>query len=324
MTIKAGIFILTQNTVERKTYLKTTLYFLFRHFNAKFKYPIIILHENDYDEKSKQEIIQSVRESCRSLISFKLISEKNFTVPDHINMDKLTKSVEIQPVPYWRSIRYRQMCYFWIKHFIKYTEGFDYVMRLDDDSLIEENINHDLFSTFVKKNLVYASNIVHIDCGLCNYGMKEMILEIFPDKSNEINNGLFMESKLTDKNDIFQKFKMVYETVNEKEYSGSEFVSNMPSMYYNNFFITSTKFWKREDVRENIDKIDKNGGIFYYRYGDAPIQTLLVTLMAPNQVSRMVFKYSKRLQREVFIDSQNEFHSFMPKTYDKSSCILQK
>jgi hypothetical protein len=154
--------------------------------------------------------------------------------------------------------------------------------------------------------------------------MKDMFLELFPDKRNEINGGLFIESKLTDKNEIFQRFKKVYEIVNEKEYIGSEFVSDMPSMYYNNFFITSTEFWKREDVREMIDKIDKNGGIFYYRHGDAPLQTLLVTLMAPNQVSRMVFKYSKRLQREVFIDSQNELHSFMPKSYDKSSCILQK
>jgi hypothetical protein len=35
MTIKAAIFILTQNTTERKVYLKTSLYFLFKNFNAK-------------------------------------------------------------------------------------------------------------------------------------------------------------------------------------------------------------------------------------------------------------------------------------------------
>lgn len=324
MSVKAGIFILTQNTIERRTYLKTSLYFLFRHFNSKFKYPVIILHENDYDEKSKQEIIQSIRESCRNLISFKQIEESDFVVPSHINMNKLKEIVSIQPVPYWRSIRYRQMCYFWVKHFIKYTDGFDYVMRLDDDSLIEENITSDVFQTMVTKNLVYLSNILHVDCGLCNYGMKDMFKSMFPDKSETIEKGLFIDSKLTNNSPVFDKFKKVYEIVNEKTYTDCEFKTHMPLMYYNNFFVTSTEFWKRDNVKELIDKIDQNGGIFYYRYGDAPIQTLLVTLLVPDQILRVVFKYSKRLQREVFIDSHNEFHSFMPKTYDKSSCVLQK
>ena len=59
---KSAILILTQNTIERKIYLKTSLYFLFRNFNARFKYPVIILHEGDYDIDS---------------INSKLISESN-------------------------------------------------------------------------------------------------------------------------------------------------------------------------------------------------------------------------------------------------------
>ena len=43
MTINAAILILTQNTIERKVYLKTSLYFLFKNFNHIYKYPIIIL-----------------------------------------------------------------------------------------------------------------------------------------------------------------------------------------------------------------------------------------------------------------------------------------
>ena len=53
---KSAILILTQNTIERKIYLKTSLYFLFRNFNARFKYPVIILHEGDYDNNSMNEI----------------------------------------------------------------------------------------------------------------------------------------------------------------------------------------------------------------------------------------------------------------------------
>ena len=35
-------------------------------------------------------------------------------------MEKLQKCIELQPVPYWRNMKYRMMCYFWIKNFWKY------------------------------------------------------------------------------------------------------------------------------------------------------------------------------------------------------------
>lgn len=323
-SIKAGIFILTQNTIERKIYLKTSLYFLFRNFNKKYNYPVIILHEGDFNKVTEDEIRHSVRENHRHLITFKVIHKEDFELPQHIDKERVEKSVAIQPVPYWRNIKYRLMCYFWVKHFHKYTEGFDYVMRLDDDSIIEEPLVQDLFQLMASKDLVYMSNIIHVDCGLCNYGMKEMFESILPLYKDRINNGMFIKSKLPSGSEVFNKFKNVVTNFEGKEYTSSEFVTEMPLMYYNNFFITATNFWKRDDVKEVIDKIDQHGGIFYYRYGDAPIQTLIVTLMAPEKISRSVFKYSKRLQREVFIDSENKLHSYMPKSYDNSSCISNK
>lgn len=320
-SIKAGIFILTQNTLERRIYLKTSLYFLFRNFNKKYNYPIIILHEGDYNQKAEDEIRLSVRENHRHLIVFKCIDKEDFVLPRHIDKERVEKSVAIQPVPYWRNLKYRLMCYFWIRHFHKYTEGYDYVMRLDDDSFIEEPLTQDFFELMASKELVYMSNIIHVDCGLCNYGMKEMFETILPQHKEILNNGLFIKSKLPSGSVVFDKFKQVVSNFEGKESTITEFESQMPMMYYNNFFVTATSFWKRNDVKEIIDKIDKHGGIFYYRYGDAPIQTLIVTLMAPEKISRSIFKYSKRLQREVFIDSENNLHAYMPKTYDNSSCI---
>ena len=63
--MKAAICYLTQNNDIRKTYLKTSLYFLFKYFNEKFRYPVIIFHEGDYDNEAQQDIINSIRASCR-------------------------------------------------------------------------------------------------------------------------------------------------------------------------------------------------------------------------------------------------------------------
>ena len=323
MNKKNVILILTQNTIERKVYLKTSLYFLFKNFNNKFKYPIKILHEGDYRERDKEEILKGIRsEEFKNLIKFEKIDENDFEIPKHINQDKLKQSVNAQIVPYWRNIKYRSMCYFWIKNFTKYCDDYDYVMRLDDDSIIEEPINIDLFNILKEKNHIYLSNIVHVDCGICNYGMKNIIKKIFPNKNEEIEK-LFVKANINKDNTIiYNNFKNLYKIINDKEYDSDNIDIDMPIMYYNNFFISDVNFWKREDVKNVINKIDETGNIFYYRYGDAPIHTILISLFEPNKISRTVFKYSKKLQRECFIDLNNNLHSFMPNNYDNSSCII--
>lgn len=326
MTIvpKSGIFILTQNTPERKIYLKTCLYFLFKNFNKTYNYPVIILHEGDYDENSQTEIKKSIRENHRHIISFKQIDAGDFDIPEHINKERVANIVKLQPVAYWRNEKYRSMCYFWMKHFFKYTTDFDYVMRLDDDSIIEEPLVTDLFQTMVDNEHVYISNLLHVDCGVCNYGMKKMFEKILPSAIPRLNDKMFIKSKIPKNTIIMEKFKTLYKLNEGVECATDDIEIDMPLMYYNNFFVTDTRFWKRNDVQYIIDGIDKHGGIFYYRYGDAPLQTIIVSLLEPTKTTRTVFKYSKRLQRETFIDNDGKFHSFMPKSYDHSSCITQK
>ena len=89
--------------------------------------------------------------------------------------------------------------------------------------------------------------------------------------------------------------------------------------------MTKTDFWSREDVKKLIDDIDKDGSIFYFRWGDAPLQSLIVMLLAnENQVDRCIFKYSKRMQRESFYGNDKIYHSYMPDIYTKTSCITEE
>ncbi len=324
MSKKFGIFILTQNTIERKIYLKTTLYFLFKNYNKDYKYPVYILHEGDYDDKNQQEeIITSIRGDCKSAINFKKLDEEDFKIPDHINKNKLELSVKLHPTPYWRNERYRMMCRWWLVHFPKYTKGFEYVMRLDDDAIIEEPINQNFIEIMDNKQYIYLSNFIHIDCGLCCYKMKETFEKLLPDKIDKIKD-FFIEKRLDNNNDIFHKFKILIEEIEGISYDKNYIDLKMPLMFYNNFFITKTSFWDREDVKRIINEIDKEGNIFYYRYGDAPLQSLIVSILEKEKISRVVFKYSKRLQRESFIDNDGKFYQYMPDNYNNTSCISDK
>jgi hypothetical protein len=323
MSVNAAIFILTQNTDVRKTYLKTSLYFLFRNFNSELKYPVVILHEGDFSDKAQTEIIMGIRRSCRSCVSFRALDPDDFKVPDHIDMDKLKRCIETKPTPYWRNIPYRNMCRWWLVHMPKYAKGYDYVMRLDDDSIIEEPVP-DLFAWAKEKDLVYASNMLHTDCGICNYGMKDFFINQFPDKRYVIDQ-LFITQDVPSRAVQVHPFRTLLSiTQDPPPEVGEKITLPMPIMFYNNFFITKSAFWQRDDVKEVVDAIDKNGSIYYFRWGDAPLHTILVQLLAkPEEVSRSVFKYSKRMQRESFLGEDKMYHDYMPLTYDKSSCMTE-
>jgi len=320
--IKAAIFILTQNTIERKVYLKTSLYFLFKNFNAKYKYPVIILHEGDYTEDAKKEIYTGIRSECRHLVSFKTIDEDDFCIPPHIDIDKMNSIIDLKVVPYWRNQKYRSMCYFWLKNFYKYTKDYNYVMRIDDDSIIEEPIKYDLFELMSNKEYIYLSNIIHLDCSLCNYGMKEFFLKHYEDKAEKISE-LFMSHTLACDNVHFNDFKKLYQKINNNEYEGESVELNMPFMYYNNFNIIDVNIWNKPEIQDIVNKIDEQGYIFYCRWGDAPLQTIILSLYDSSRISKVNFKYSKRLQRESFKDDEGNLHSYMPNNYEHNSCVVK-
>jgi len=325
--MRAAICILTQNTEVRKTYLKTTLYFLFKHFNAKYRHPVLIFHEGDFDAKSQDEIITGIRVSCRDLVTFHALDPNDFKLPAFIDEEKLNSVLAIKPAPtpYWRNKKYRMMCRWWLMEFMKYVKEYDYVMRIDDDSIIEEPIHKDLFQWMHEKDLNYASNFIHTDCGICCYGMKEFFeTELFPEKKEALGE-MFKPQEIPMRSVVLHPFRSVLSIVEnplpdlrEKE------TLWQPIMYYNNFFITKTAFWQTEEMLDKLRRIDEKGSIFYYRWGDSPLQSLLVMLMSPaDKISKASFAYSKRLQREAFNGDDGKFYPYMPATYDKSSCITE-
>jgi hypothetical protein len=232
----------------------------------------------------------------------------------------MNQIIDLRIVPYWRNQKYRSMCNFWLKNFYKYTNGYEYVMRIDDDSIIEEPIKYDLFELMRDKDYIYMSNIIHLDCSLCNYGMKEFFLTHYEDKKEKIDE-LFVEHSLSSDSGYFANFKKLYNGIHNEEYVGDTVKLNMPLMYYNNFNIISVDTWNTPEIQDVVNKIDEHGYIYYCRWGDAPLQTIILSLYDSSRITKVNFKYSKRLQREAFKDDNGTLHSFMPSDYENSSCV---
>lgn len=57
------------------------------------------------------------------------------------------------------------------------------------------------------------------------------------------------------------------------------------AIFYNNFEISHASLWKMPIVRDYLEVIDKNGGIYYTRWGDAPIRSLAVAMGTSHMTS---------------------------------------
>jgi hypothetical protein len=313
------ILSLTQNSAERRAHLKTSLYFLFKNFNSPKKrtYDVVILHEGDYDDEASQmEITMGIRSSCRSCLFFRKLDQGDFDLPPHIDVDRLRRSIDARPTNYWRSERYRMMCRWWLVHMPKYVSGYEYVMRLDDDSIIEEPID-DLFEISKTGGYTYLSNIVHLECPMCCYGMQEFFEKMFssaPVNLKAVLTNLFVPSTIIPTGTFLDLLRINHEDTMKPLSS--------PLIYYNNWFVAKTSFFTREDVRHAVEKIDLDGSIFYYRWGDAPLQTILLHMFAePGSLMKANFKYSKRYQREAYRGDDGCYQCCAPASYESSSSI---
>ena len=55
------------------------------------------------------------------------------------------------------------------------------------------------------------------------------------------------------------------------------------TMFYNNFELSKVSFWYSEAYQTYVDYIDKAGGIYYNRWGDAPIKSIGLSLFMPEK-----------------------------------------
>jgi len=143
---------------------------------------------------------------------------------------------------------YRHMCRF---HAMKIydepilaSDTLDYIWRLDDDSLLTKPVKYDVFRYMREHRLRYGYVLKSSDSSDCVYGLEDAVQEYCENK------------KMT-----------------------PSFVWRMPTIVYNNFEVSDVSLWRSTGYRDFIDFIDSKGGIFYHRWGDAPIKSLAVSLL---------------------------------------------
>ena len=139
-------------------------------------------------------------------------------------------------------IGYKHMCRFMSIKLWDYVSEYEYILRLDDDSWIESRIDYDLFKHTSDMGYEYGHiRRMRESHTLTNETLPQFTIDYI--KQNNVD------------------IKCDINNINEE-------------IYYNNFFITKPSFWLRDKVQDYLRATDRSGGIYKYRWGDAPIHTL--------------------------------------------------
>lgn len=144
---------------------------------------------------------------------------------------------------------YQHMCRFYFRDIFLHPSLYDVemYMRLDSESILNTSIN--LFQ-YMKKNIVYMHNKIMNDGAHVVKGLKELTSSIVKT----------LEIEVKDKYNYNKAFK------------------RNALLYYNNFEICRMKFFRSKEMIQFTSLIDFSYGQFIYRWGDAPLRFISLSL----------------------------------------------
>ena len=185
------------------------------------------------------------RSNVRQMTSAPVFFQKvEFRLPDFLDKPVL------ENIPCLSRISYRHMCRFHSKGVYQHPmiQMLDYHWRLDDDSVLLSPVNYDVFEFMQSRGLQYGYIWIHLDAYSCTEGLWEAT------------------------EDFIRIFNVTPTFYNEWF---------RPRLFYNNFEISKVSLWLSPSYTAYVDYLDRLGGIYYHRWGDAPIKGLAVSMFLP-------------------------------------------
>ena len=216
---------------------------LHEHFNARYGYDNILFHEGDIKPEHMREIMAETPHTK----FINIMPYGAFKVPSWVRLP-LRKQPDDKP------IGYKHMCRFFMLQVWDAVRDYDYVMRFDDDVVLETEMVEDPFEFMYERDIVYTYSV-----------------EV-PEWHGLTNRTFFDWAR------AYVKEKGIA--------TQHEHLSN--TMFFTHFFIADVTFWRQLPVQSMLHAIDDTGNVYKYRWGDAPIQTVLLkTFLQPDSLYKM-------------------------------------
>ncbi|KAI8881481.1 glycosyltransferase family 15 protein [Backusella circina FSU 941] len=232
-------------------------------FNHKFGYPWVFLNDKPFSKT----FINYTTSMTSSKTYYGLVNDSMWGYPEFIDQEKAARQRErLKLVPYGLSESYRHMCrfqsgFFW-RHPLVLSLGLEYYWRVEPDVRYFCDLDYDPFLYMKKNNKKYAFNI----------SFKEHTGTI-PSLWKAVKY-FARTATLKGKNYFPHPAEdSLYRFVTDR--NGQDYNS---CHFWTNFEIARLDLWQTEAYRNFFGYLDRSGGFFYERWGDAPVHSIFASL----------------------------------------------
>lgn len=235
-------------------------------FNHKFNYPWTFINDVPFTEHFKS----SVRRATKAQVTFAQVPTEHWSTPPWIDPALYEESAAIlaeNNIQYADKISYHQMCR-WNSGFFPHHPALadmDYYWRVEPKVHFFCDIDYDVFRYMQDRNKTYGFTINLYDAPLS-------IPSLWPETERFLaanNNAAYLHPNSA-MNWVTDSAHRPGNTIAANGYSTCHFWSN--------FEIGSLAFWRSEAYTQYFKHLDRAGGFFYERWGDAPVHSIALGL----------------------------------------------
>jgi alpha 1,2-mannosyltransferase len=250
---KAAFVVLVKN--EELEEMVSSIQKLEKKFNKNYNYPYVFLNDKNFT----QEFKDTIKQHTSAEVKFGFVPQEHWSIPSWIDQSKMRNIWDKLEYPHGKSESYRHMCRFQSGFFYKHplVRDLDYYWRVEPGVDFPCKIKYDPFKFMEDNGKLYGFTIA----------IKEYmptVETLMPTIDKWIS-----ENKLESKMPSDSGSRFV------REFYGTGYNG---CQYWNNFEIASMKIFKSKLYEDYFNYLDKEGGFFYERWGDAPIHSIYVSL----------------------------------------------
>ncbi|KAL2861260.1 glycosyltransferase family 15 protein [Aspergillus lucknowensis] len=226
-------------------------------FNRNFHYDWVFLNDKPFDDNFKRITTSLVSGTAR----FGEIPPEHWSYPDWIDQERakeVREEMRDQKIIYGHSESYRHMCRYESGFFFRHSllQDYEYYWRVEPGVELFCDIPYDPFLFMKENNKQYSFVISMFEYEGTIPTLWNAVKRFMDDHPEHIAEGNSMRFLSDDKG---------------KTYNNCHFWSN--------FEIGSLDWLRSKEYLEYFESLDRQGGFYYERWGDAPIHSIAAGLL---------------------------------------------
>ncbi|EHY66569.1 glycosyltransferase family 15 protein [Nematocida ausubeli] len=259
----ACIFILCRNTDIHG--LKDTITKFEKYFNKKYQYPYVVVNDVEFTPEFKKDFSALTTNP----VEYGTIPKEHWGYPTWIDKERASRErtrMERDNIIYGGSESYRHMCRYFSGFFFEHplTKKYRYYWRVEPDTQLHCPIDYDVFEYMRIHNKKYGFTITLHEYPQTVQSLWRTIQQFVSSYNTFYKEGDFwtlveplnLHRFITD--DMYTRYNMCH--------------------FWSNFEIADFSFFRSKKYKAFFEFLDRSGGFFYERWGDAPVHSIAASL----------------------------------------------